>query len=60
MSKQFYTVKDLVSIGLCSQAQAYNLMHSKGFPSIRVGKGALRVKIADFEQWLENQRVNNR
>lgn len=56
MDKEFLCVKDLVKMGFCSQGQAYILMNTKGFPSIRVGK-ALRVRKADFEKWV-NERMN--
>ena len=55
MEKEFLCVKDLVNMGLCSQAQAYNLMNSKDFPTIRIG-GALRVRKGDFDKWIEMQK----
>ena len=51
MDKEFLCAKDLVKMGFCSQGQAYILMNTKGFPSIRVGK-ALRVRKTDFEKWI--------
>lgn len=54
--KEFLAVKDIVAMGLCSQAQAYNLFNSKSFPTIRVG-GALRVRVKDFNQWVEKQKA---
>ena len=55
MEKEFLCVKDLVNMGLCSQAQAYNLMNSKDFPTIRIG-GALRVRKSDLDKWIEMQK----
>jgi len=54
--KEFLNVRDIVATGLCSQAQAYNLFHSKGFKTIRVF-GALRVSRKDFNEWVEQQKV---
>ena len=54
--KEFLRVKDIVKMGFCSQGQAYILMNTKGFPSIRVGK-SLRVRRADFEKWI-NEHMN--
>ncbi len=56
IEKQFLCVKDLVQMGLCSQAQAYNLFNSKSFPTIRIG-GALRVRVDDFNKWCEQQKT---
>ena len=57
IEKEFLAVKDIVAMGLCSQAQAYNLFNSKSFPTIRVGS-ALRVRKCDFEKWVEQQKGN--
>ena len=53
--KEFLCVKDIVAMGLCSQAQAYNLFNSNSFPTIRIGS-ALRVRKSDFDKWLELQK----
>lgn len=55
IEKEFLNVKDVVAMGLCSQTTAYELFNSKSFPAIRIG-GALRVRIKDFNQWVENQK----
>lgn len=55
VEKEFLAVKDVVAMGLCSQAQAYNLFNSKSFPTIRVGS-ALRVRKCDFEKWVDKQK----
>ena len=55
--KEFLCVKDLVEMGLCSQSQAYNLMHAKGFPSVRIF-GAWRVRKADLNKWIDQQKAN--
>lgn len=56
-NKEFLCVKDIVEMGLCSQAQAYNLFNSKSFPTIRVGS-ALRVRKEDFWKWVDQQKGN--
>ena len=53
--REFLCVKDIVAMGLCSKAQAYNLFNTHSFPTIRVGS-ALRVRKSDFEKWLETQK----
>lgn len=58
IEKDYLSVKDIVATGLCSQAQAYNLMHANGFPSIKIF-GALRVSRKDFNEWIEAQKVCN-
>lgn len=55
MEKEFLTVKDIVAMGLCSQAQAYCLFNSETFPAIRIG-AALRVRKSDFEKWIDEQK----
>lgn len=39
-----------------SRAQAYILMHSEGFPTIRIGKRML-VSREKFLEWLENHTI---
>lgn len=39
-----------------SRAQAYTLMHSEGFPTIRIGKRML-VSREKFLEWLENHTI---
>ena len=58
ISQEFYSVKDIVSMKLASQAQVYNLFNSAGFPCIKVGS-ALRVKKEDFWAWVELQKRKN-
>ena len=59
VEKEFFAVKDIVAMGLCSQAQAYNLFNSKSFPTVRVGS-ALRVRKDDFWKWVDQQKSNGR
>ena len=62
-----YTSIDQLPITLCaeevaqvlgiSRAGAYTLMHSEGFPVIRIGKRMI-VPRDKFLQWLEDQTSN--
>ena len=47
-----YTAQDIQKIFRCGKRQAYELLSSKGFPSIRVGKKILTEKKA-LEKWLD-------
>ena len=54
-----YTVKDIKSIFKCGQRQAYELMHTPGFPSIRLNS-KLVVEHNSLVCWLkqnEGKRV---
>ena len=55
VEKEFYCVKDIVDMGLASQAQVYNIFGSKGFPAIKIGS-TLRVKKDDFWKWIDQQK----
>lgn len=57
-AKIVYTAYDLRDILGISQTAAYSLMHSKNFPSFRIGgakKGNLVVRAADLDKWIEAQ-----
>lgn len=51
------SVNDIASILVISKVSAYELVKSKGFPLIRVGR---RIKIpkAAFITWLDDQAAN--
>ena len=56
--KIVYNAYDLKEILGISQTSAYNLMHSKGFPSFRLGRSnrsSLVVREADLNKWIESQ-----
>lgn len=59
IEKEFYCVKDIVAMGLCSQAKAYQLFNSKSFPAIRAA-GTLRVRKSDFDKWVDQQKKVNK
>ena len=37
-----------------SRANAYKILHTRGFPSVRVGVKRIICYRKDFEKWLEN------
>lgn len=52
--KMTMTVDEMaVSLGI-SRPKAYELVHSKGFPKINVGKRII-IPVANFEIWLSEQ-----
>ena len=48
-------VKDITAILRISKAGAYNLVNTKSFPKILVGKRVLVAK-EDLQQWLERNK----
>lgn len=48
-------VKDVQRILGVSKTTAYELMHSKKFPVVRVGEKCFRVPRDAFARWLEEQ-----
>lgn len=57
MSKKVYSVKEVKEALGISQVTAYQLVHSVGFPSVRVGKRIL-IPVDKFEEWLSEQAIN--
>lgn len=51
---EMLTVKDLKKYFHISINAAYNIIHSKGFPAIRIGN-SIRVPRSMFIQWLKAQ-----
>lgn len=48
---QMLDVKDIQGIFKCSKNTAYRLIHSDGFPSIKVGRKML-VPVTSLNKWL--------
>lgn len=48
------TVKDIKTLFRIGQAQAYELVHSEGFPAIKVG-GTIRVPKDLLIAWIKEQ-----
>ena len=51
-NNQFYTVTDIKNILTIGTNQAYNLVNSDGFPSLRIGRKILVPK-DEFEKWVK-------
>ena len=51
--EKLYTVKDLREMGF-GRDKAYQLMHNKAFPAIKLG-GRYYVTPEAFEKWLHRQ-----
>lgn len=51
MHDRLLTCKDLQAVFSCGKDKAYQLMHSSGFPTIKVG-GRYYVKRNDLDRWL--------
>ena len=51
---EMLTVKDIKKYFHISINAAYNIIHSKGFPAIRIGN-SIRVPRSMFIQWLKAQ-----
>jgi len=50
-----YNAKDIQNIFKCGKRQAYELIHTSGFPSLRIGKKILIEKQA-LIKWLDKNK----
>lgn len=50
-----YTPTEVSRLLKVSKTEAYNIFHSDGFPSFRLGEKKLRVTESDFNKWLEHK-----
>ncbi len=50
---EYLKVKDLCEILNISKGQAYYLMKSDGFPTLRLTTGGLRVSKKKLENWIK-------
>lgn len=53
---EILTVKEVQEILKIGTNTAYNLIHSKAFPVVRIGQ-CYRIPAASFYEWLENLDV---
>jgi len=53
--EKMLTVKDIQAAFKCGKNQAYEIIHAKGFPSIRIGR-RLYVREQAFTAWLEKNQ----
>jgi len=51
-------VKDIQDILNISKNSAYELVNSKNFPAIKIGR-CLRIPRDSFKEWVERQATNN-
>jgi excisionase family DNA binding protein len=49
-----YSIKEIQALLGISTASAYNLLHTEGFPSAKIGKRYVVPRLA-FETWLDNE-----
>lgn len=56
--REILTVKEVQEILKIGTNTAYNLIHSKAFPVIKIGQ-CYRIPAASFYTWLENLDVAN-
>lgn len=50
-----YDVNDIQEIFKCGKRQSYQLIHTNGFPSIKIGKKILVEKTA-LEKWIDQNK----
>ena len=50
-TRKLYTVKDICDIFSCCKNKAYAIIHSSGFPKMKIGRDYYIVP-AKFESWL--------
>lgn len=55
---QMLDVKDIQGIFKCSKNTAYKLMHSDGFPSIKIGRKML-ISASSLNKWLLQNEGKN-
>lgn len=48
---ELLTAKDIQKYFSCGKNRAYNIIHTNGFPTIRIGK-RLYIPKQEFEKWL--------
>lgn len=53
MNKQFYTMKELGEILPIGTTNLYNLVHSAGFPSIKINRKIV-VPVDGFNKWVSS------
>ena len=51
MNKKFYTMKELSEILPIGTTNLYNLVHSSGFPAIKINRRIL-IPVEEFDKWL--------
>lgn len=54
--KKLLRAKDIMEIYGFKQTTTYKILNTRGVPVIRIG-GIIVVEQADFEKWLQKQKV---
>jgi len=49
------TPSDIAAVMNLSRNRAYELVHSDGFPSFKIGKKLYRIQKDKFLEWLDNK-----
>lgn len=52
MDKQFYTMKELAEVMPIGTTNLYSLVHSDGFPSIKINRRIL-IPVEEFQDWVK-------
>lgn len=53
MTKEMYSVKDIMDIFGFSRAKSYEFIHSTGFPKIKIGR-QYYIPIEEYEKWKKS------
>ena len=53
--KETFTVKEIQQILRIGQVNAYHLIHTPGFPVVKIGR-AYRIPKVSFYDWLHHQQ----
>ena len=55
--RSFYTIKDIMRIFCCGRDKAYEIIHSRGFPKMTIGRKFL-ISPDALQKWI-NQNYNS-
>ncbi len=53
MDKRFYTMKELADLIPIGTNNLYNLVHSEGFPAIKINRRII-IPIEAFNKWIQS------
>ena len=56
MNSSMYSVDDIRSFFGCSREKSYQIIHSAGFPKVKIGR-QYYIPINKFEKWVESQML---
>ncbi|MCL2080035.1 MAG: helix-turn-helix domain-containing protein [Oscillospiraceae bacterium] len=55
--QSFYTIKDIMCIFCCGRDKAYEIIHTRGFPKMTIGRKFL-ISPDALQKWI-NQNYNS-